>query len=160
MPMVGASCYPNLLSKVFSHYHLPFIFENSVTILHEPYRTRRQVRRQPTTATSVDIDGKTESRRPVSYCWARAACKAAIKRRLNYYTVNSIASRNVQFNTFCLVLSRLFYALFRACVNTIVIDALRVWKLRVISVYRHKLNHSSYNRLRSSHYITGISSVR
>ena len=37
MPLVGASCFPNLFSKVSSPYVLQFVFENSVTILREPY---------------------------------------------------------------------------------------------------------------------------
>jgi len=40
VPVVGASCFPNLFSKVSSSSLLQFIFENSVTILsilREPY---------------------------------------------------------------------------------------------------------------------------
>jgi len=38
--------------------------------------TRRQVRRQPTTATSVDVDEESEHRRPVSYCRAIACLQS------------------------------------------------------------------------------------
>jgi len=37
LPVVGASCLPNHFSKVSSYSLLQFIFENSVTILREPY---------------------------------------------------------------------------------------------------------------------------
>ena len=37
MPLVGASCFPNLFSQVPSQSLLYYVFENSVTIIREPY---------------------------------------------------------------------------------------------------------------------------
>ena len=37
VPMVGASCFPNLFRKVSSSFLLQFIFQNFVSVLREPY---------------------------------------------------------------------------------------------------------------------------